>query len=68
MNREYYDAITKMEAQQTNKDFVNGWASGYIGNPPLEQQRRTEAYLAGYSAGAARTLDGIDNWTNGDIS
>ena len=43
MNREYYDSIDRMEKHNVSRDFVLGWAAGYLGNPQLEEQRRTEA-------------------------
>jgi hypothetical protein len=50
MNREYYDATVKMEAANTQLEFVLGWQCGYLCNPEREEQRITEAYEAGFEA------------------
>ena len=56
MNQQYYDATTKMEAAGVDPEFIEGWQSGYVLNPPREEQRLTEAYEAGYEMGKGREL------------
>lgn len=56
MNQQYYDATTKMEAASVDPEFIEGWQSGYVLNPPREEQRLTEAYEAGYAMGKGREL------------
>ena len=31
MNKEYYDSIDRMEKSNVSRDFVLGWAAGYLG-------------------------------------
>ena len=64
MNREYYDSIDRMEKHNVSRDFVLGWAAGYLGNPQLEEQRRTEAYMAGFEAGEAKSTEGKEAYVN----
>jgi len=62
MNKEYYDAIDKMEKAGVQKDYVVGWAGGYLQNPAREEQRVTEAYEAGYNDGVEKNTDNFSNW------
>lgn len=62
MNNEYYSAITKMEKANVARDYIVGWASGYLQNPKREEQRLTEAYEAGYTDGEAKNDSGFDAW------
>ncbi|MDH3466017.1 MAG: hypothetical protein OES26_08920 [Gammaproteobacteria bacterium] len=62
MNRTYYDTIKKLESDGVNNDYVLGWASGYLGNPKLEEQRITDAYDAGYEDGLAKNTENADAW------
>jgi len=62
MNQSYYDFTTKMEQANVNADYIEGWQSGYILNPPREEQRLTEAYEAGYEDGKARNMDNFSGW------
>ncbi len=56
MNQQYYDATVKMEQAGVDADFIEGWQSGYVKNPPREEQRVTEAYEAGYEMGKTMEL------------
>ena len=58
----YYDTLTKMEKTGVDKDYVNGWACGYLHNPKREEQRANEAYDAGYNDGVAQKTDGFKAW------
>ena len=62
MDQNYYEFTTKMEKESVNDDYIQGWQSGYILNPPREEQRMTEAYEAGYEDGKAKNMDNYSNW------
>ncbi len=62
MNEEYYAAIDKMEKANVSRDYVVGWASGYLQNPKREEQRVNEAYEAGYNDGEARNDANFEAW------
>ena len=62
MDQTYYDFTTKMEKDGINDDYIQGWQSGYILNPPREEQRTNEAYEAGYEDGKARNADNYSKW------
>ncbi len=62
MNSQYYQAIDKMEKAKVARDYIVGWASGYLHNPKLEEQRVTDAYEAGYSDGENKKADGFNAW------
>ena len=62
MNQTYYDFTVKMEKEGVNDDYVQGWQSGYLLNPPREEQRTTEAYEAGYEDGKAHNMDNFSSW------
>ena len=62
MDQNYYDFTKKMEAESVNVDYIEGWQSGYVLNPPREEQRLNEAYEAGYEDGKARNMDNYSNW------
>jgi hypothetical protein len=51
-----------MEKGGVDKEYINGWAGGFLSNPKREEQRITEAYEAGYNDGAAKKTDGYKNW------
>lgn len=63
MNKTYYDTIDKMEKKQVDRDYINGWACGFLHNPKREEQRVTEAYEAGYSDGWEHKTDGFASWS-----
>jgi hypothetical protein len=62
MNEEYYAAIDKMEKAKVSREYVVGWASGYLQNPKREEQRVTEAYEAGYTDGEAKNDASFEQW------
>jgi hypothetical protein len=62
MDQTYYDFTTKLENEGVNTDYIQGWQSGYILNPPREEQHMTEAYEAGYEDGKARNMDNYSDW------
>jgi len=64
MNKEYYDAVVKMEEMGVNNEYIQGWQGGYLCNVKREEQRLTEAYEAGYDDGLEKTQENFGNWTN----
>ena len=62
MNSEYYDSINKMEKANVSRDYIVGWASGYLQNPMREEQRVTDAYEAGYNDGSEKKADNFSSW------
>ena len=63
MNKEYYNAVTKMEEAGVDPEYIVGWEGGYVLNPPREEQRVTEAYEAGYEDGKEKNADNFSSWT-----
>ena len=64
MSNHYYDTITGLEKQGISPDYIRGWASGFLGNPKLEEQRITDSYDAGYGDGVNRDTENAANWKN----
>jgi len=62
MNNSYYEAIDKMEKAGVQREYILGWASGYLQNPKLEEQRVTDAYEAGYEDGINKKADNFNSW------
>lgn len=62
MNQIYYETIDKMEKAGVDREYINGWACGFLHNPKREVQRLTEAYEAGYADGYAGKTDGYSAW------
>lgn len=62
MNKEYHDALTKMEKAGVNRDYLVGWAGGYLHNPAREEQRVNEAYEAGYKDGMEKNTNNFSSW------
>ncbi len=62
MNTPYYDAIAQMQRIGVDPDYINGWACGYLHSPMREEQRRNEAYEAGYAHGLEKDVAGFDAW------
>ncbi len=62
MRNEYYQAINKLEKDGIAQEYVLGWASGFLGNPKVEEQRITEAYAAGYDDGKANNTANAASW------
>jgi len=62
MNDTYYKTIDAMEKKGVDKEYINGWACGFLHNPKREEQRLNEAYDAGYNDGVAGKTDGFASW------
>jgi len=65
MNNTYYEQISKMEQQGVNRDYIVGWATGFLRNPKVEEQRATDAYDAGFNDGMEGKVDSFSSWVNG---
>lgn len=52
----YYETVDKLEKMGVDREYIQGWIGGYLGNPKREEQRLTEAYEAGYEDGSAREI------------
>ena len=63
MSNVYYDTIDKMEKEHVNREYVTGWATGFLRSPKVEEQRITDAYDAGYQDGMDQKVDGFSSWT-----
>lgn len=62
MTNTYYETISKLEQQNIARDYILGWASGFLGNPKIEEQRITESWEAGYEDGKEKNIDNASNW------
>ncbi|MEJ2177701.1 MAG: hypothetical protein P8Y12_07070 [Gammaproteobacteria bacterium] len=62
MTNTYYETISTLEQQNVAKDYILGWASGYLGNPKIEEQRITESWEAGYEDGREKNTDHAEKW------
>jgi hypothetical protein len=48
-----------MEKKGVDKEYINGWACGFLHNPKREEQRLNDAYNTGYDDGHAGKTDGF---------
>ena len=64
MYKEYYTAIDKMEKANVARDYIVGWASGFLQNPKKEEQRINDAYESGYTDGEAKNDGNFDGWVD----
>jgi len=62
MDSAYYEAVDRMEKQKVDREYINGWASGFLHNPKREEQRASEAYEAGYVHGREKNAGGYEAW------
>lgn len=62
MDQQYYDSVTRLEEMGVDPQYLLGWQGGYLRNPPLEEQRVTEAYSAGYEDGLNRATTHSADW------
>ncbi len=51
----YYEGVKKMEEMGVDDNYIQGWVSGFLGNPEIEEQRITDAWEAGYEDGKNKT-------------
>jgi len=62
MSNEYYNTISRLEQENVSRNYILGWATGFLGNPEIEEQRMTDDYQAGYDDGKAGNTDNAENW------
>lgn len=62
MNTTYYKAIDTMEKAGAERQYIDGWACGFLHNPRRGEQHITEAYEAGYEDGMNKAMDGYKSW------
>lgn len=62
MDKFYYETIDKLEKMNIEREYIQGWIGGYLGNPEREEQRITEAYSAGYADGQNKEITKADAW------
>ncbi|HIB27709.1 hypothetical protein MNB_SUP05-4-917 [hydrothermal vent metagenome] len=48
----YYEGVKKMEEMGVNDNYIQGWVAGFLNNPEIEEQRKTDEYESGYEDGA----------------
>ncbi len=65
MDTFYYQSLDEMEKKVVDKDYLQGWAGGYLQTPKHEEQRVTDGYEAGYEVGENKRTDHMANWTPG---
>ena len=58
----YYATVDHLEKLGINKDYIQGWVGGYLGNPEREEQRVTDAYKAGYEDGQGGVTAKAQDW------
>lgn len=61
-HRQYRETIVEMESKNVDRDYVQGWAGGFMGNPKREEQRVSEAYEKGYEDGRNGETSNYENW------
>lgn len=62
MDKFYYDAVDSMEKHGVDREYINGWMSGYFHHPKRGPQHVTEAYEAGYEDGFNKVTDHSSGW------
>ncbi len=58
----YYQTISDLEKKNVIGEYIVGWASGFLGNPKIEEQRITESWEAGYTDGREKNTDSAEKW------
>jgi len=62
--RLYHQTITEMEKKNVDREYIQGWIGGFMGNPKREEQRVTEAYEKGYEDGENQETSSYDAWVS----
>jgi len=57
----YYRTVDDMQKRGVDPEYIQGWIGGYMGNPPREEQRLTEAYENGYRDGKQALTDNVES-------
>ena len=58
----YRQTIVDMEKKNVDREYIQGWIGGFLGNPKREQQRLTEAYEKGYEDGENHDTSNHESW------
>ena len=58
----YHATLKTMQEAGVMPQYSHGWATGALDNTPLEEQRVTDAYTAGFEDGQNAVLDGYKQW------
>lgn len=58
----YHSTLKAMSDAGVSEAYYHGWASGALGNTPLEEQRVTEGYTAGYEHGKSGDAEGFKDF------
>lgn len=61
-NDNYHATLKAMQDAGVDPAYAHGWATGALGNPPLEEQRISDAYTAGVEDGENGVTDGFSQW------
>jgi len=61
----YRQTIVEMEQKNVDREYIQGWTGGFMGNPKREEQRVTEAYESGYDDGANQNTSNYERWIAG---
>ena len=64
MTSPYYQTISKLEQDNVSTEYILGWASGFLGNPKIEEQRITDGYEAGYNDGKSGNTDSASGFSS----
>ena len=58
----YHRTIVEMEKKNVDREYIQGWIGGFMGNPKREEQRLSEAYEKGYQDGESRNTSSYEDW------
>jgi len=58
----YFESVKKMEMMGVNDNYIQGWVAGYLQNPEIEEQRKTDEYESGYEDGKEKTDTNFGNF------
>jgi len=60
--KDFHSALKTMQEAGASPQYCHGWASGALNNTPLEEQRVTDAYTAGFEDGSSGVIDAYQKW------
>ena len=58
----YRRTIVEMESKNVDREYIQGWIGGFMGNPKREEQRVTEAYEKGFEDGGNQDTSSYESW------
>jgi hypothetical protein len=61
----YHQTVVEMEKKNVDREYIQGWIGGFMGNPKREEQRLTDAYAKGYEDGENRDTSSYEDWILG---